>query len=66
MNQTGQVLVIIAWAAALIPSLVWVARDDRRRKKGFAIVMLCLFTFPLGILLWLLLRPDIPLDDSVT
>jgi hypothetical protein len=48
----------------MIPSLMWVAQDARKRKKGFAVVVLCFFTFPYGILIWLLLRPDIPTELS--
>ena len=56
-------LVIVAWAAMLILSLMWVARDARKRKKGFAVVLMCFLTFPFGILIWLLLRPGPPSED---
>jgi hypothetical protein len=66
MNQTEQAAMIIVWAAAMIASLMWVARDARRRKKGSAVAILCFITFPFGILIWLLLRPSVPPEDSLT
>jgi FtsH-binding integral membrane protein len=66
MNEIYLAAVIIALAAAMIVSLMWVARDARKRKKGFAVVLLCLFTFPIGILIWLLLRPSVPAEDLPT
>ena len=59
-------MLIVIWAVAIIASLMWVARDARKRKQGFAIVVLCFFTWPFGILAWpfgilawLLLRPSL-------
>ena len=66
MNELTSVVGIVLSAAVMIVTLMWVARDARRRKKGFAVVMLCLFTFPLGVLGWLLLRPSIPVEDFAT
>lgn len=58
-------LIIIAWAATMIISLMWVARDARKRRKGFVVVLLCFITFPFGILIWLLLRPTPPAEDGL-
>jgi hypothetical protein len=50
-------------AAAIIFSLKWVAGDARKRKQGFSVVVLCLLTWPFGIVAWLLLRPSVSSAD---
>ena len=65
MNDIESVIAIVLSTVALITSLMWVAGDARKRKKGFAVVMLCFFTWPIGILIWLFLRPDIPAEDRL-
>lgn len=63
MSEIEQVIGIVLAAVAMIASLMWVASDARKRKKGFAVVMLCFFTWPLGIFFWLLLRPSVAATD---
>ena len=63
MNEIEKIIAIVLTAVAIISSLMWVAGDVRKRKKGFAVVMLCLFTWPLGIIIWLLVRPGVPSAD---
>jgi hypothetical protein len=66
MSEIEQAILILVGAVAVITSLMWLAGDVRKRKKGFAVVLLCLFTWPLGILVWLLFRPDVfTADDHV-
>jgi len=62
MSDIKQVLLIVGFAAALILSLGWVARDARKRGRGFSIVLLCLITFPIGPVLWLVIRPALTRD----
>jgi hypothetical protein len=51
---------LLAGAVLLIANVVWGFRDGRRRgRSGFLVAMLVLWTFPLGVLLWLLFRPGI-------
>ena len=43
----------------LFLSLQMLAQDAKKRgKPGFLIALLVLFTFPMGLLLWLLFRPE--------
>lgn len=43
----------------LFLSIQMIAKDARKRgKPGLLIALLVLFTFPMGLLLWLLLRPE--------
>lgn len=51
---------LIAGAALMVANVVWGFRDGRRRgRSGILVAMLVLWTFPVGVLLWLLFRPDI-------
>jgi hypothetical protein len=53
-------LFLLAGAALMIANAVWGFRDGRRRgRSGILVAMLVLWTFPVGVLLWLLFRPDI-------
>ena len=46
--------------ALAIANAVWAFRDGRRRSRsGILVALLVLWTFPLGIMLWLAFRPDI-------
>jgi len=50
----------VACLALVIANAVWAFRDGRRRgRSGILVAMLVLWTFPLGIMLWLAFRPDI-------
>lgn len=58
--ETFLPILLIAGVALLIANAVWGFRDGRRRgRSGTLVAMLVLWTFPLGVLLWLLFRPDI-------
>ena len=57
MNQAESVLFTIVLASAMIVSLKWVAREARKRRSSFSIVILCFLAWPFGILVWLLARP---------
>ncbi len=49
---------------AVVITIHVVARDARRRgKSALLVVLLCLVSFPLGMLLWLVFRPE-PLDEG--
>ncbi|AOS46313.1 hypothetical protein Verru16b_03414 [Lacunisphaera limnophila] len=53
-------LFLIAGAALMIANAIWGFRDGRRRgRSGILVAMLVMWTFPLGVLLWLLFRPDL-------
>jgi hypothetical protein len=64
MSQAEGILFVVTLTAAMIASLCWVARDARKRKSGFSVVILCFLTWPFGILVWLLLRPGYYLPDA--
>jgi len=51
---------IAAFALAILAmTVIWVARDARRRGKSPAlVVLLCVLSFPLGLVAWLVFRPD--------
>jgi hypothetical protein len=70
MQETGDVAVsAVAWipfllllslAIGFIYSVIWGAVDARRRGKSgvlVALLILLLHPWPLGLVLWLLLRP---------
>jgi hypothetical protein len=49
----------------LFLSIQMIAKDARKRgKPGLLIALLVLFTFPMGLLLWLLFRPEPRDPDS--
>ena len=53
-------LFLIAGTTLMIANVVWGFRDGRRRgRSGILVAMLVLWTFPVGVLLWLLFRPDV-------
>jgi hypothetical protein len=53
-------LILLAGAVLMIANVVWGFRDGRRRgRSGILVAMLVLWTFPMGVLLWLLFRPEI-------
>jgi len=44
----------------------WAARDaSRRGKAGCLVGLLVLFTWPIGLLFWLIARPDLRSNPSV-
>ncbi len=51
-------IVCAALALAIVISLLWVARDARRRgRSSIRIALLCLIFWPLGFLIWCGVRP---------
>jgi hypothetical protein len=59
-SDIGFLLLLLASAALIIANGVWGFVDGRRRgRSGILVAMLVMWTFPLGVLLWLLFRPDI-------
>ncbi len=68
MNTTWDYLGLLVFWASLLGILGWTFRmcagDARRRGKSPLLVTLLIFvSFPLGLLLWLLFRPE-PLDGG--
>ena len=53
-------LFLLASAALLVANAIWGFRDGRRRgRSGVLVAMLVVWTFPVGVVLWLLFRPDV-------
>jgi hypothetical protein len=51
---------MIAGMLLLFANVVWAFKDARQRgRSGVLIAMLVLWTFPLGVVLWLYLRPEL-------
>jgi hypothetical protein len=47
-------LTLVIW------SLVWVAKDaEARGKSGFLLAILMFFTWPIGLLVWVVARPEL-------
>jgi hypothetical protein len=62
VNGPSAMLEYAAWGVTMVASLIWVARDARKRRKGAIVVLLCLLTWPIGVFIWLLLRPKAEID----
>lgn len=65
MNGIWSYLETLIFLVALAGILAWTllvcAADARRRGKSALLVTLLVFvSFPLGLLLWLLFRPELP------
>lgn len=55
-----QLCIPAVFALALI-SLLWVARDARKRgRSALWVALLCLITWPLGLAIWRSVRPPPP------
>jgi hypothetical protein len=54
------VIMILAFVLVMISMMIRViARDARRRGKSpLLVVLLCLLSFPLGVIVWLIFRPQ--------
>lgn len=54
-----EVVLILTVVLLWLWSVIWAARDARRRgKSGFLVALLVIFlAWPLGLLVWLILRP---------
>ena len=68
MNYLWSYLQVVISLVAFLGILGWIARacalDARRRGKSpFLVSLLVLVSFPLGLLLWLLFRPE-PLNGG--
>ena len=62
MTQGFAAVLIVLWAAFMIAALLWVGGDARKRGCSGAVVVLCVWTGPIGLLLWFLLRPALKTD----
>ena len=64
MNDIWIYLPIVIVLGMVVWTLWVCAADARRRGKSpVLVILLVLFSFPLGLLLWLLFRPE-PLDHD--
>jgi hypothetical protein len=62
--QTFMPYYMISASVLMIANIVWAFRDARSRgRSGVLIALLVLWTFPLGVILWLIFRP--PLSDDL-
>ena len=63
---TGAVAIAAVVVLLVVWSLVWVYQDaNARGKPGWLVALLCFFCeWPLSLLMWLVLRPELP--GSVT
>jgi len=51
---------MIAGSVLVIANVVWAFLDAKKRgRSGILIALLVFWTFPLGVILWLILRPPI-------
>jgi hypothetical protein len=58
MSITLQIILAVVVAIGAILSLVWVARDTRERGRSpLGWLLLCLITWPLGLVFWRIIRP---------
>jgi hypothetical protein len=54
---------LLLWLIVIIS--MWLLKDAKRRgKDGWAILILCLLTAPLGFLVYMASRPVLPPGDS--
>lgn len=59
--QTLAPLFAITFFILLIANVLWGFRDGRKRGlSGILVALLVTCSFPLGVFIWLLLRPGIP------
>jgi hypothetical protein len=64
MSEIGSVAVVLGVMAVVIFTASACARDARRRGKNPVLVtLLVMGSFPLGLIMWLLFRPE-PLADE--
>lgn len=53
------VLFIVAYLALVIGFIIWAYGDaERRGKSGCLVLLLVLLSFPLGLIIWLIFRPE--------
>jgi uncharacterized membrane protein YwaF len=62
MNELGAyipVLFFLTMTIVFVGSLIWAYADAERRNKSGCLVALLVFLFwPIGLLIWLIFRPD--------
>jgi hypothetical protein len=57
------IVVTLGYLALVIYSCRWAARDaSKRGKSGFLIGLLAFLTWPIGLLFWVIARPEPPTD----
>jgi hypothetical protein len=62
MSDLPGAIVLLVMAAVFVTTVIACVRDARRRGKSPVLVtLLVLLSFPLGLVLWLLFRPE-PID----
>lgn len=63
--NASQTTILALLALAVAASLGWVARDAARRGRSAAwIALVCLATWPLGLLVWRAVRPPPPIREA--
>jgi hypothetical protein len=56
---------VIAGSILVIANVVWAFTDARRRgRSGILVSLMVLWTFPIGVILWLMFRPSIVENHS--
>jgi hypothetical protein len=63
MNDLGQMVCPLLFGllltAVFIGSLIWAYADaEQRNKSGCLVALLVFFFWPIGLLIWLIFRPD--------
>jgi len=62
MNDLGAyipVLFFLVTTVIFVGSLIWAYADaERRNKSGCLVALLVFFFWPIGLLIWLIFRPD--------
>jgi hypothetical protein len=62
--QPAHILIVAVIVALIVTIMRTVIRDaGRRGKSPWLVMLLVLLSFPLGLICWVLLRPD-PIDQS--
>jgi hypothetical protein len=64
-GMAAMVLIMVIFFALyltlVIWSMIWVAKDaELRGKSGILLAFLMFFTWPLGLLVWVIARPELP------
>jgi len=65
MSEAAKFVLGAVLALALVASLAWVWLDAKRRGRSpLVVAVLCLLTWPIGLLLWRTVRPPPPIAGS--
>jgi len=63
MYSIVQILLIAVFVVLLVASLLWVAADAQPRERSVLLVtLLCVLTWPIGPVVWMIVRPPPRLD----